>query len=168
MRPHPPQEPKNDDVQAKIHSLNRHFTELIYENVCRSLFQDHKAFFSFMVALGIDQAAGRADTAEVRFLASGPSTLETSVPNPDPSWITDAMWREMAGLAELKVWQTKGEKERGVLGEPKQRRHDATVGPVVGRMAPNTEAQGPVQLRCRMGCLNCALQPVVYQTGEDP
>jgi len=68
--------------------LGDFFTYLLYENICRSLFEAHKLLFSFIVAIKILQGDGAIDADEWRFFLSGSAGDKVDAPNPDPSWIT--------------------------------------------------------------------------------
>ena len=82
--------------------LNESFTFLLYENVCRSLFEKHKLLFSFMLTIKILQSHDLIDGDEWRFLISGFTTSSSiEMKNPAPSWLTEKSWSELSALASL-------------------------------------------------------------------
>jgi hypothetical protein len=40
-------------LSERLENLNNHFTDSIYRNVCRSLFEKDKLVFSFVLCIGI-------------------------------------------------------------------------------------------------------------------
>ena len=98
-------EPENNDRNSKIQLIMTHLTETIYDNVCRSLFEQHKLFFGFLLAMTVEELYGRVNAAEKNFLANGPSGLSTRNANPDPSWITERMWSDISSICDLKVFE---------------------------------------------------------------
>ena len=44
---------KSEVLPKRIEFLNNHFTKSIYRNVCRSLFENDKLLFSFILCIGI-------------------------------------------------------------------------------------------------------------------
>jgi dynein heavy chain len=92
---------KSDDLEARIQSINDHFTFSIYRNVCRSLFEKDKLLFSFILCIGLMKGKGKVDDNEWRFLLTGGVGVGKSVPNPAPSWFPDARWGEICRACEL-------------------------------------------------------------------
>jgi dynein heavy chain, axonemal len=104
------------NVAARGELLSSHFTESLYANVSRSLFERHKLLFSFLLAVKIMAHAGTIDAAEWRFLLAGPpagaasggacaasgsNKTTTTSHNPAPDWLTDNAWSELLGLSQL-------------------------------------------------------------------
>lgn len=48
--------PKSDNLTERLECLNAYFTRIVYENVCRSLFEKDKLVFSLVLTLGILRA----------------------------------------------------------------------------------------------------------------
>jgi dynein heavy chain len=73
----------------------REFTSLLYDNICRSLFQRDTLLFSFLMCLKImDETEGNLDQSEVRFLLTGGTKVDLSKPNPagEGGFLTDKTW----------------------------------------------------------------------------
>lgn len=76
----------------------KEFTRLLYENICRSLFAEHKLLFSFLICLKImyerKEPDQLLDPAEVRFIMTGGTSISMERPNPtgEQGWMTDKMW----------------------------------------------------------------------------
>ena len=58
----------SEHIEERLTNLNETFTRLLYENICRSLFEDHKLMFSFLLCVNIMTAEDRIDQQEYRFL----------------------------------------------------------------------------------------------------
>lgn len=61
---------KSEYLEQRIDSLRDFFTASLYQNVCRSLFEDHKLLFSFMLTCKILESAGRIPGSLYQFLIS--------------------------------------------------------------------------------------------------
>ncbi|KAJ3254160.1 Dynein heavy chain 7, axonemal [Boothiomyces macroporosus] len=93
---------KSSDVAVRLQTLRNHFTESLYGNVCRSLFEKDKLVFSFLLTVSILRAANEIDPAEWRYiLTGGVGVSETIVSNPDNSWITEKSWGEVCRLSDI-------------------------------------------------------------------
>ena len=96
------QSEKSQDVETRLDNLRKHFTESLYNNVCRSLFEKDKLVFSFMLTTSIQRAKGELDLDEWRFLLTGGIGMNGSMPpNPDTTWISDKSWGEIVRLSEI-------------------------------------------------------------------
>jgi len=94
------------DTETRLKGLNDTFTYVLYENVCRSLFEKDKLLFSFLLATKIQLGDDLLPTAELRFALQGSSALDLAKKNPAASneghsWLTDTIWGNIIEVAEL-------------------------------------------------------------------
>ncbi|XP_076458174.1 dynein axonemal heavy chain 3-like [Babylonia areolata] len=92
----------SDDVAVRIKNLNNYFTNCIYLNVCRSLFEKDKLLFSFILDVGIQKGQGLIEDDVWRFLLTGGVALDNPYPNPAPVWLADKAWGEIVRASNLK------------------------------------------------------------------
>lgn len=78
-------------VEERILNLNNYFTQSLYQNVCRSLFEEHKLLFSFLLTVKILFGDNKIDPAEWRYFLAGPSGAIDIIPNPT-DWLDDLEW----------------------------------------------------------------------------
>ncbi|KAL8585021.1 Dynein heavy chain 3, axonemal [Nucella lapillus] len=93
----------SDNVVIRIRNINDHFTNSIYRNVCRSLFEKDKLLFSFILDVGIQKGEGQIMEDVWRFLLTGGVALDNPYPNPAPEWMTDKAWGEIVRASALPV-----------------------------------------------------------------
>jgi dynein heavy chain, axonemal len=91
----------------KMKFFIKEFTSLLYENICRSLFEKDKLLFSMLMLFKIiekthDDPKILLDAKEVRFMMVGGSRVEMERPNPtgEGGWMTDKMWASILQLAD--------------------------------------------------------------------
>merc|ERR1719457_201885 len=89
------------NLEERIENLNRHFTESIYKNVCRSLFEKDKLLFSFVLTIALQSNKGNVNDAAWRFFLTGGVALDNPHPNPAPSWLADKAWSEVVRASHL-------------------------------------------------------------------
>jgi dynein heavy chain len=93
---------KSADLEERIQNLNDHFTNSIYCNVCRSLFEKEKLLFSFTLTIGILKGRNEVQDDVWRFLLTGGVALENPHPNPYPEWLTEKAWGEIVRASALR------------------------------------------------------------------
>ncbi|RKO94242.1 dynein heavy chain and region D6 of dynein motor-domain-containing protein [Blyttiomyces helicus] len=94
------------DLDTRLGNLRKHFTESLYCNVCRSLFEKDKLVFSFLLTIAILKGQNLVNYDEWRFLLTGGVGVgEAQAANPDPSWISDKSWGEICRLSALTAFE---------------------------------------------------------------
>ncbi|MGH0118801.1 UNVERIFIED_CONTAM: hypothetical protein FKN15_062263 [Acipenser sinensis] len=93
---------KTSEVLLKrINNIIAHFTNSIYNNVCRSLFEKDKLLFSLLLTIGIMTGKGNVNDQLWRFLLTGGIALENPHPNPAPDWLSDKSWSEIVRASSM-------------------------------------------------------------------
>eukprot|EP00753_Platysulcus_tardus_P001936 PLAT11596.28.p1 GENE.PLAT11596.28~~PLAT11596.28.p1 ORF type:complete len:1478 (+),score=919.34 PLAT11596.28:361-4434(+) len=95
-----PPGPKSDP-SVRLTKLVSTLTYLLYQSVCRCLFEKDKLLFSFLLTIKLLQGGGEVDAAEWYFLLTGGVAMDNPHPNPAPRWLTDKAWGELCRLSEL-------------------------------------------------------------------
>jgi dynein heavy chain len=85
---------QSEDADERISSLNSYFTLSLYRNVCRSLFEEHKLLFSFLLCTKILFGNNEVDMSEWRFFLAGATGTIESKPNPT-DWLDDIEWGQV-------------------------------------------------------------------------
>lgn len=88
-------------IDGRVQNLNSYFTYSLYQNVCRSLFEQHKLMLSLLLCTAIMKRDNRLDPAEWRFWLAGATDTSVDGANPDPSWVTDKMWIDICKASKL-------------------------------------------------------------------
>ncbi|MCQ2819756.1 MAG: hypothetical protein MJ252_21030, partial [archaeon] len=86
--------PNSSNKEIRINNLNRIFTENLFDNVCRSLFEKDKLLFSFIICYKIITGERGPDVItsdEWRYFLSGPSG-DTDIKNNPTDWINKNEW----------------------------------------------------------------------------
>jgi len=81
-----------NNIGERVKFLQIKFTSLLYENVCRSLFEKDKLLIAFLMTVKIMTGQDRCDAGELRFLMTGGVKTEADRDNPtktDGEWLTD-------------------------------------------------------------------------------
>ncbi|XP_076256705.1 dynein heavy chain 3, axonemal [Rhynchophorus ferrugineus] len=94
--------PQSKVLEERLGYLNNYFTNSIYRNVCRSLFEKDKLIFSFVLTVGILRSHNEVDEDVWNFLITGGVALDNPYPNPAPEWFSEKSWSEVVRSSNLK------------------------------------------------------------------
>lgn len=90
----------SNEIDTRLFNLHEYFTYLLYQNVCRSLFEKHKLLFSFMLCIKLLDGYGKIVPEEFRFLLTG-ATAQAELENPCGEWLNSKSWQEVESLSKL-------------------------------------------------------------------
>ena len=95
---------KSNDLDARLTNIIDNATLVIYENICRGLFEKDKLLFSASVCMQIKRHAKEISDVEWSLFLRGPGVLDRAnqPPNPDPETITPLLW-DLLYAAEQRV-----------------------------------------------------------------
>ncbi|XP_055637886.1 dynein axonemal heavy chain 3 isoform X3 [Toxorhynchites rutilus septentrionalis] len=94
--------PKSDSLDERLQLLIDYFTQAIYNNVCRSLFEKDKLMFSFVLCSGILRGEGKIDDQMLSFLLTGGLALDNPYQNPAPEWLPEKSWTDIVRASSIK------------------------------------------------------------------
>ncbi|XP_050512273.1 dynein axonemal heavy chain 3 isoform X2 [Diabrotica virgifera virgifera] len=94
--------PKSFILDERLAALNDYFTNSIYRNVCRSLFEKDKLVFSMVLSVGILRSHGDINEDIWNFFLTGGVALDNPHANPSPDWLSDKSWSEIVRASNLK------------------------------------------------------------------
>ena len=101
---------KSSSISERVKNLNSTFTLLLYQNVCRSLYEKDKLLFSLTLAIKIMTGENRINPLELRFLMAGGTKTAISQPNPtlkgDKPWLENKDWAAILELSEFDAFST--------------------------------------------------------------
>ena len=100
---------KSNKLETRITNLNAYFTNSLYENICRSLFEKDKLLFSLLLSYQVLQTSNNpVDPIMWRFLLTGGVATGDIPPNPSAGgWLSERGWGELNRL-ELSSFELKG------------------------------------------------------------
>uniref|UniRef100_A0A2K5ETG1 Dynein axonemal heavy chain 3 n=1 Tax=Aotus nancymaae TaxID=37293 RepID=A0A2K5ETG1_AOTNA len=91
---------KSEELNLHIEYIIDHFTLSIYNNMCRSLFED-KLLFSLLLTIGILKQKKEITEEVWYFLLTGGVALDNPYPNPAPKWLSEKAWAEVVRASAL-------------------------------------------------------------------
>ena len=93
---------KPNNPTDRTRNIINAFTNSLYQNVCRSLFEKDKLLFSFLMTIRIISGQDDKDhQAEVRFLMTGGTNTNITKPNPSGGWLENKDWASILELSEF-------------------------------------------------------------------
>jgi dynein heavy chain len=100
------QAPQSEVLDERLSNLKNFFTDGLYQNICRGLFERHKILFSFALCIRIMKGDNQVDDAELRFLLVGPTAdLVEKGPAVPAEWCGKPRWNEILTLSQLAAFQ---------------------------------------------------------------
>lgn len=90
----------DEHLPRRIAKLNEFFMDMLYKNICRSLFERHKLLFSFLLTMQIQITTNVVSMADYRFLLTGGTSLDEPPMKP-AVWIPDRLWSELFKLGRV-------------------------------------------------------------------
>ena len=94
---------KSNKIEVRLAALVEKFTDILYVNVCRSLFEKDKLLFSFLLSMKVMLKEGKVSQEHLRYFLSGNTAVELPQPNPisDPEdkWLSDKSWGDLLGAS---------------------------------------------------------------------
>ena len=93
----------SNDLVKRLSFLISKFTEILFKNVNRSLFEKHKLLFSFLLCTRLMEIDHHLDANELRFLISPPldAPLRENPTDYIPETIWPSFYKKLAGLSRL-------------------------------------------------------------------
>lgn len=89
-------------LERRIAYLITSVTRNLYNSVCRSIFENDKVLFAWILTTKLMIANDRLDIECLRFLTGCCSDVFGPLnENPDDTWLSDAMWADLNALASL-------------------------------------------------------------------
>lgn len=140
----------------RLSSIITYSTLVIYQNICRGLFEKDKLLFSSAVCFQILRQAGEIDDLEWNLFIRGPGAIDKSKqpPNPFPDTISPQMWDILTTAEERLVYSSPaaGEAlaanadgaEKNEHGDEEGALEQAAAGPPVHKSSTPTPFAGLV------------------------
>jgi dynein heavy chain len=96
--------PGSTDLPTRLASIKNCFVQAVFENVCVSLYSQHKLLFAFLLTVRTLMAYSQIDQVKYAYFLSG-SVEDDKVEYPRPNFISESSWpaivREMSGVNRL-------------------------------------------------------------------
>jgi len=97
---------KSEELEVRLGFLNTEFLDLLFRQVCISLFEKDKLIFSFMLSIKLLQLNNELEGSELSFLLTGGIALGEDYGSPPADWITAKSWGELNRLSAISTMKT--------------------------------------------------------------
>lgn len=96
--------PKEED---RIKKLIDAFRYMLYQKICRSIFEKDKLLFSFLMCVQIMKFHGMINESELRFLLTGGTgIIDSDKENPASEWLVEQSWNDILSLRSVQSMNT--------------------------------------------------------------
>ena len=104
---------KSSDLSTRLKSVVDYSTMVIYENICRGLFEKDKILFSAAICFQVLRNAGEISDIEWNLFVRGAGVVDRNLqpPNPYPDVITPPMWDMITTIEAQCVFVTTADTE---------------------------------------------------------
>eukprot|EP00606_Chrysophyceae_sp_TOSAG23-5_P000662 GSChrysophyteH2.ASY1.ANO1.84.1 assembled CDS len=142
-----------NEVEQRVLNLNDFFTNSVYNNICRSLFERHKLLFSFILTVKILQGDNNVDAREYRFLLSGicGSNVSEPLPSSEKGWLAQNIFDELNEMSGLPGLASVAKEFKNYIGEWQEIYESSD--PHKKDFPPPCENITPLQKLCILRCL---------------
>ena len=97
---------KSDELTERLGFLDAEFLDLLFRQVCISLFEKDKLIFSFMLCIKLLQLAGELDPTELTFLLTGGVALGEDYGELPGDWLSTKVWGEINRTSSISTMKT--------------------------------------------------------------
>ena len=89
-------------LRNRVLSLINYFTQNIYSNVCRSIFEKDKLLFSFLLTAKIRESQGKLNSVQYSLLTETITGLENPLrmANHSKPWLDDKIWNKLCTYSQ--------------------------------------------------------------------
>ncbi|XP_011865805.1 PREDICTED: dynein heavy chain 7, axonemal-like [Vollenhovia emeryi] len=86
-------------LEKRLQFLKSSFMRNLHSSVCRSLFEEHKLLYSFLLCARVLIDARQTTQEEVKHFVSSDSEDRDAAPEPAPDWLPMDKWRQICRLS---------------------------------------------------------------------
>ncbi|KAL0228525.1 hypothetical protein RCL1_004668 [Eukaryota sp. TZLM3-RCL] len=97
---------QSDDLNTRLDSLISSLTALVYDNICRGLFERDKLTFAFLIGTSIARSVGDIDENDWSFFLRGPTSLDAKIPPKTVEWLSENEWEQVYYLSRLPTFNS--------------------------------------------------------------